>query len=133
VKCVNGDLHVGDVILSNDVTEYVFLVGRVLSIEEGYPKDQLSRRVFADLSSNYSNKRTREIADDYSHFNYEATAFNEIDLSCVRFIGPENKLAVIGGDEIAMALKSRRNAHYLYSCLTKKIRLSWSCGLSQPP
>ncbi|MDR0905507.1 MAG: DUF3848 domain-containing protein [Oscillospiraceae bacterium] len=100
---LNGEIRVGDVVLSNGNTDYSYLVGEVTDIIKfGSPEHESGNAgddVFVNFSvANYSVTRKFEIEKQFAKFRGKRKAFEKLPLDLVAM--PPNSLIRITGLDI---------------------------------
>jgi hypothetical protein len=87
---VNGELKVGDLVISTDLVEYSYLVGTITEIVKlGTPRHEETSAnetddVFVDFSNaNYSENRVKEIETTFSYLFNEQKSFDECSFDSV--------------------------------------------------
>lgn len=132
-KCVNGDLKVGDLVISTPDEEYSCLIGRVMKINLlGTPEhDQETANETDDVHINflefdYSKKRIKEIEEMFSDLYCTKKRFNELPLDDA-IIAPECLIRITELDEeiLQNLLENGYNAAcYCYGVLSTQTRQS---------
>jgi len=102
VKCINGYISVGDIVLSTVDDDYPCLVGRVFCIEPVGSPDRATENetddVYVDFEGDYSDERIREIEKTFSGFFDEAKTIDDIDLDSV-IMSPDCLIRITGIDD----------------------------------
>lgn len=126
-KCVNGDLRVGDLVISTPDDEYSCLIGRVTRINLlGTPEhDEETENETDDvhvcfMEYEYSVKRIAEIEEDFSDLYGEPKEFEECPIDDA-IMAPRCLIRITGIDEdrLSRLLESGYNAAcYCYGVLS---------------
>jgi hypothetical protein len=126
-KCVNGILKEGDLVISTPEDEYSCLIGRVTKINLlGTPEhDEETYNETDDVHVNffefdYSKKRMKEIAKDFSDLYREKRKFYDCPIDDV-IMAPCSLIRIIGINEAILQnlLQDRYNAaFYCYGILS---------------
>lgn len=96
-KAVNGEVCIGDVVISNLNSDYACLVGRVTNITQAGSKEQEEYTgnetddIWVDFTVfDYSRKRIKEIEDDFRNLYRDPTkVYDELPLDMVAMSGDE--------------------------------------------
>jgi len=106
-RCLNGDLKVGDLVLSVPDNEYSCLVGVVTEINlRGTPEqvtDNESDDVHVNFMQDYSEKRIAEIEELFSGAYGDDRPFDELPLDEV-IMAPDGLIRITGFDEDMLSL-----------------------------
>jgi hypothetical protein len=125
-NCINGDLRVGDLVLSTPEDDYSCLVGRVTDIKLlGDPNRDTENEtddVYIDFTAfEYSPERVTEIEEMFSDLYDEPKSFDDAPLDMV-IMAPMNLIRITGIDEEkinAFLRKGMYAAEYCYNTLRK--------------
>ena len=125
-KCINGNLRVGDIVLSTPDDEYSCLVGRVADIKLfGAPDrdtENSSDDVYVDFSEfEYPDKRKKELEKLFSDLYGEPKKFDELPLD-VSIMNPDGLIRITDIDKefLKSLLGSGQNAaEYCYVVLRR--------------
>jgi hypothetical protein len=134
-RCVNGNLRVGDLVISAPDDEYGCLIGRVLKINPlGSPEHCRETENETDdvhvnfLEFDYNEKRIKEIEEIFSDLYDEPKIFEECPLDDV-IMNPLRLIRITGIEETLLRnlLKSRFDAAcYCYKILSDSISHIWT-------
>jgi hypothetical protein len=113
---INGEIHVGDMVLSTTDAGLPCLPGRVIAIEllntEGHQTENETDDVHVDFRGVYSARRRQEITDYYTALSGHSRSFGEVDyddmimspdcLICITGITPEKLNWICESEENAI-------------------------------
>ena len=129
-KCINGDLQVGDTVVSVEDTGFVYLVGTVLKINKvGSPEHEMETANETDdvhvefEGANYSEQRIREIEAEFTDLYGEEKTFEDCGLDDV-IMSPDMliKADAFTEDEMKSILESKDTAATVCGRVIEKLR-----------